>query len=169
MDILSPNLKKNVYDMLDWNSRLNLNLTLPPKERIGLKFKKIDIQRHEVYVMTRLIKNRLDSCQIQRAFKDKIKHFINIFKLCKDPRILHFIIQFNDLRATFIQKMNAFSDITLLTRIYPELELDDIKNLVSTSTIMKHYLQKQKKVTQLTHADGSPVYYNKMGSPICVI
>ena len=78
MELLNPELKKNVYDMLDWNSRLNFNLALHPKERIGLKLKKSDIESHEMYVLTRLLKDKLVLFNSSSTSIIKVKNMIKM-------------------------------------------------------------------------------------------
>ena len=48
IDIPKHVLHENIFKNLDWNSRINFNLSLHPRLRMGIRLNKTQIEIHEI-------------------------------------------------------------------------------------------------------------------------
>ena len=147
IDIPKHVLHENIFKNLDWNSRINFNLSLHPRLRMGIRLNKTQIEIHEMYAITTHLTYRFSVFR-ELLPNDRIILLLKTFKLCKRPRFLNFILGTSLFRAAFIEKLNNFQSVESIMKDDPTLDLKLVKQLVTTSLIMKYYIKSKEDFPQ---------------------
>jgi len=151
IDLRCKLLRQKIFKCLDWNSRIELNLTLKPEDRIGTKLKKISIERHENFIIFKTLKSKLTRFESLGNNTDdlikKIKIFIDIILSFKNPRFYSFVLGNQSLKETIMQKCSEFScESTYRYLILSDSNKALMNQSISTCFIIRSFLKKKDKL-----------------------
>lgn len=137
---------KHVFPYLDWNSRTNLNASLPKHERIFIKFNKVDLLTHDFRCIISTIKNRL--YLIEDTYNDNLKRSFlckELFVILVRPRYRHFIEVNYKFKHVVLAKLGEFTNGTKLHKetTIPKEEAMEISKIART--VKKILLEKANK------------------------
>jgi len=112
-------IHETIMPMLDYESRVVLNRCFAPSERCIRRFSKDEIIRHEIYVVTRILKNKIEKIEnpTGRTRKQQIKKqsqlLIQLLD-CFEPgsRKLLIMQHYPKFKQVVIQKLIGLSDPT---------------------------------------------------------
>ena len=143
---------KYIFPYLDWQSRLDLNTTLPKPCRVITKFSSVDLLTHDFRCIINTIKTRLHLIEdvpnntVKRGFLCK-----ELFVMLTRPRYRFFINVNHNFKLCVLAKLGEFTNGTKLhkeTNI-PKEEAMEISKVART--VKKIILEKPLKCSLDLH------------------
>jgi hypothetical protein len=148
---------KYLYDYLDWDSRLNLNLALPPAMRVGNHISKENIHAHEKYVIIELFKHKMaDFDELNK--QKKIRTISEIFVRLMQPRYKVLYLYNSSLRLTILLRAGSFKSAKL-NNTRDELPPNDAKELAQKARCLQKVINADMKNKAL---QSSCAFFNKI-------
>ena len=135
-------IKFEIFPFLNYHERLNLNLCLPPQDRIRRKMLKASIERHERIILVETIRSYLDLHENGTFTVSKqLENMIRLFILLQKPRYFVLIARHPAFRDCVIQKIrnlveqliNLRTPVELGVRVKLASELKKLRNKIDTS------------------------------------
>ena len=110
-------IHESIFPYLDYESRIQMNRVLPPIERYRTRFSKDEIVRHELYVVTAILKSKLNSietvCGSTRKIRmrKKSQRLLQMLQLV-EPETRNVIIMqhYPSFHTVIIDKLTSLSD-----------------------------------------------------------
>lgn len=109
-------IKHVIFPSLDYESRIQLNKCLSPRDRISTKLAKDAIDAHErfvcyhnLYILFIRLDKPSNSYTLEGMRTEKYRFLIKIFSLFKKPNYLNFISAELKFRNTLLSKISEFS------------------------------------------------------------
>lgn len=109
MNIPEDIWKHEIYPLLDYDSRINLNQILPPAARGSKKLCKLSLKRHAASMCTADITRRIIKLNNLEAGWTKTVWIIDFFTFIRKPLFQHVFI-FKDIRRQFLRKCREFKN-----------------------------------------------------------
>jgi hypothetical protein len=106
--------KYEIYPLLDYDSRINLNLVLPPEARGRKKFKKLQIHSHGIYCIYSHLTETLDKLHDLDDITQRVNMIMKLFRLLLSP-FFKPILNSKTFRTVVVEKCNEFYGSHLLT------------------------------------------------------
>jgi len=109
-------LHECIFPYLDYESRIQMNRVLPPIERYRTRFSKDEIVRHELYVVTAILKSKLNSietiCGSTRTIRMRTKsqRLIQMLQLVEEKRTVIMMQHYPSFHKVIIDKLTSLSD-----------------------------------------------------------
>jgi len=106
-----------IFPCLDYESRIQMNRVLPPIERYRTRFSKDEIVRHELYVVTAILKRKLNSietiCGSTRTIRmrTKAQRLIQMLQWVNpEKRTVIMMQHYPSFHTVIIDKLTRLSD-----------------------------------------------------------
>ncbi len=135
-------IKFEIFPSLNYQERLNLNLCLPPQDRISRKMLKASMERHERTILVLTIKRYLDEHeQIAHNVDWQLSNMTRLFILLQKPRYFALIARqpgfrecvITKIRSLIEQLINLRQPVELGVRLKLASELKKLKDKIDTS------------------------------------
>lgn len=135
-------IKSKVFPSLNYEDRINLNICLPPKDRISRKMSKASIEKHERTILIMTIGKYLDTNKNSLLNIEKqLQNMIKLFRMLQKPRYFALIAMYPKFRDSVKNKIrNLIGQLLTLTvpvelgiRLKLASELKKLRNKIDTS------------------------------------
>jgi len=98
-------IRYELFPFLDFESRVNLNQCLPPRDRVPKKFDKAFLEAHERDICISMIRSYLTSIEDMPSGDKKFKRIKKMYKLMQTPTYMSFINKHASFRAAVVNKV----------------------------------------------------------------
>jgi hypothetical protein len=135
-------IKFEIFPHLNYNERINLNLCLPPQDRISKRMLKASIEKHERKILVNSIKNYFDYHDTTTAHTNKqLKNITRMFTVLQKPRYFTLISGNSNFREVTINKIRELLDQLINFRVSMDIsvrnklvsELKKLRKKIDTS------------------------------------
>lgn len=135
MNIPDDIWKHEIYTLLDYDSRINLNQILPSAARGSKKLSKVSMKRHATSMCVADITRRVIRLNNLEAGWNKTVWIIDFFTFIRKPLFQH-VFYFKDFRRQFLRKCREFKNCKELDIQHEKLLNQQI---FMARKIIKHY------------------------------
>jgi hypothetical protein len=131
MDIISH----HIFPYLDYESRINMNLCLPPRERVRTKMNPHAIKKHETLRCVATMQSILISLEARDSYTHqwvyhgdkRIRRILQMFNLFLKDEYFFLYTHFPEFRAVFIEKITEIQDMGITHgALYSRIWLDEL-------------------------------------------
>lgn len=106
--------KYEIYPLLDYESRINLNLVLPPEARGRKRFNKRQIHCHGIYCIYTRLEETLTKLHELQNFAQRVKTIVKLFRLILNP-FFQPILYSKTFRKVLVEKCDEFYGSPLIS------------------------------------------------------
>lgn len=151
MDLPIELWKHEIYPSLDYDSRINLNRSLPPEMRGNKKFSAKQIRGHSVFAVYHEVFTKLSSIVFEPLDEyRRVEKIKDLFRLFLKP-LFEPILYITPLREQLLKKCDDFYESSIL-------DLDDRQELNELCNTVKQKLAGFKNATY----DSAPISLSYM-------
>lgn len=98
-------IRYELFPFLDFESRVNLNQCLPPRDRVPKKFDKTFLETHQRDMCVSMLTSYLTSIEDMPSGDKKFKRIKKMLKLMQTPTYISFINKHASFRAAVVNKV----------------------------------------------------------------
>lgn len=111
-DVPCDVIRTFMFKYMDWNSRLNFNMVMPPEWRIPVRFKKNECIAHNMYVTVQTLMILSDNVSVGNlSAVAKAPHILKLLTYCNTQPVHELLLHEKILRAVMIVRCNHFTDL----------------------------------------------------------